>query len=76
MIDVLRRIKSGDREDEPGVASQGTGRRRLSDRLSDTDICVIIAQFRDGVPKHRLATTYGMSLSTMKRLLRAHGAGQ
>ncbi len=74
MIDVLGRIDAGDRTDEPGVCStgRGGGSSRPSDRLSEADVREIIGQFRAGVPKHRLAAEYGMSLSTLKRLLRRH----
>jgi hypothetical protein len=71
MLDVLRRIEKGDREDEPGgVHSREGGPLRASGRLSEADVRGIVDQFRTGVPKHRLAKEYGMSLSTMKRLLR------
>jgi hypothetical protein len=72
MIDVLRRIKAGDQAVEPGGVTSRERSGRPSDRLSEMDACAIVAQFRAGVPKHRLAAEYGMSLSTMKRLLRKY----
>ncbi len=54
MLDVLRRIEDGDHTDELGEVVVGE----------------IIGRFRAGTPKHKLAAEYGMSLSTMKRLLR------
>ncbi len=72
-LEVLRRIEAGDRGDEPGgVASRGGGSLRPSDRLSEVDVREIIARFRAGEPKRLLAEEYGMSLSTMKRLLRKY----
>jgi transcriptional regulator with XRE-family HTH domain len=73
MLDVLRRVEEGDRADEPGgVQSRGGCPLRPSDRLSETDVREIVERFRVGEPKHKLAADYGMSLSTMKRLLRKH----
>jgi DNA invertase Pin-like site-specific DNA recombinase len=73
MLDVLRRIGAGDRGDEPGrVVLREGGSLRTSDRLSDADVSEIVERFRAGEPKHRLAVAYGMSLSTMKRLLRKY----
>jgi hypothetical protein len=76
LIEVLRRIiQDGDNEDEPGgVKSREGGSLRASERLSAADVCNIVDRFRAGVPKHRLATENGVSLSTMKRLLRRHRA--
>jgi hypothetical protein len=36
------------------------------------DVREIVDHFHAGVPKYVLATDYGMSLSTMQRLLRKH----
>jgi hypothetical protein len=72
MLEVLRRIEEGDRTDVPGVVSRACGSLRPSDRLSEADVSEIVERFRAGVPKRRLAASYGMSLSTMKRLLRKH----
>jgi hypothetical protein len=74
MIEVLRRIATGDQSDEPGaVASREGGTMRPSDRLSESDVHGIVARFRTGTAKHRLATEYCVSLSSVKRLLRKYG---
>ncbi len=74
MLDVLRRVEDGDKEDEPGgVESRECGPLRPSDRLSEADVREVVNRFRAGVPKRRLAVEYGMSLSTVKRLLRKRG---
>lgn len=76
MLDVLRRIAEEDRADEPdGVASRALGPLRSSNRLSEADVCEIAERFSAGEPKHKLAAEYGMSLSTLKRLLRRHRSG-
>jgi hypothetical protein len=73
VLDVLRRIKAGDQEDEPGgVQSRQVDSLRPSDRLCEVDIQEISERFRAGEPKLRLAVEYDMSLSTIKRLLRKH----
>lgn len=73
MLDVLRRIETNDRTDEPGgIESREPGAVRPRDRLDESDVREIIERFRAGQPKHRLAGEFGMSLSTMKRLLRKH----
>ncbi len=69
LIDVLRRIEEGDRQDEPGgVASREVGSLRPSDRLSEADVREIVARFKAGVPKRKLAAEYSMSLSMLKRV--------
>jgi hypothetical protein len=72
LLEVLRRIGAGDQEDEPGgvMSQESAGRCRPSDRLSEADVRKIAERFRAGVPKHKLAAEYGMSLSTVKRMLR------
>jgi hypothetical protein len=37
--------------------------------LSDTDLVELVAAFRSGTPKQVLAERYGISLSSVKRLL-------
>ncbi len=77
MLGVLRRIEAGDRSEEPGgVVTRESGSPRQSDRLSEADVHEIAERFRGGVAKHRLAAEYGMSLSTMKRLLRSRRSQQ
>jgi hypothetical protein len=75
LLEVLRRIEARDTEDEPGVRStgSGSGSAPVRSRLSGADVREIVDRFRAGTPKHRLAGEYGMSMSTMKRLLRGYG---
>jgi len=69
---VLRRIEEDDQTDEPGVQStgQGGGLVPVRERLSETDLVELVASFQAGTPKHALATRYGISLSSVKRVLR------
>ena len=43
---------------------------RLRDRLSDGDVRLITERFRAGTAKHVLADEFGVSLSSIKSLLR------
>jgi hypothetical protein len=72
VLDVLRRATDGDKTDEPGVHStgRGGGPAPIRARLSDADLHEIVERFGAGMPKHKLAADYRMSLSTLKRLLR------
>jgi hypothetical protein len=74
LLEVLRRIEDGDKRNEPGVCStgRGGGSAPILDRLSEADVRRIVDRFRAGTPKHRLATEYGIGLSSVKRLLRKH----
>jgi hypothetical protein len=74
MIDVLRRIEAGDQAEEPGVCStgRGGGLASVSDRLSGAEVHEITTRFKSGVAKHKLAAEYGISMSSVKRLLRKH----
>ena len=54
-------------------ASPGGTDWRLSDRLSSEDVETIIKEFLSGTPKHVLAARYGISLGSVKNLLRRRG---
>jgi hypothetical protein len=73
MLEVLRRIANGDREDEPDeVESGGTCAARPSVRMSEANVRKVVDLLPTGAPKRKLALAaeYGMSLSTVKRQLR------
>lgn len=69
---VVQRIEENDQQDEPGVHStgQGGGLVPVRERLSEADLSELVMSFRAGAPKHELATRYGISLSSVKRVLR------
>ena len=59
---------------EAGMARRGRQRRVLG-ALPEQDVQQIAARFAaGGTPKHLLAAEYGMSLSSLKRLLRRQRA--
>ncbi|WP_163513579.1 helix-turn-helix domain-containing protein [Fodinicola acaciae] len=60
--------------DAPTVSSTGRSPQlwRVADRLNEDEIRLLIAAFMAGTPKVQLAKQYGISLSSVKRLLRKH----
>ncbi|MFI6291967.1 helix-turn-helix domain-containing protein [Nonomuraea sp. NPDC050790] len=46
----------------------------MKDRFTDEEIQALVERFQAGTPKGVLAKEYGISLSSVKRLLRKHGA--
>jgi hypothetical protein len=49
---------------------------RVRDRLSEAQVRQLVEAFQAGTPKHELAERYGISLSSVKRLLRLYQARQ
>lgn len=62
-------------EQQQSVQTVGGTRRTdlLEDRLSQADIRELVSAFQSGTPKWKLAEQYGISLSSVKRVLRKHG---
>lgn len=78
LLRTLRRLEralAADGQSEP-VSVRSTGRSprdwRVNDRLTDSEISMLVLRFRQGTPKHRLAEQYGISESSVKRILRKH----
>jgi hypothetical protein len=73
--DVLQRIEAGDQQDEPGVCStgHGGGLRPVRERLSEVELRELVANREAGKPLNALVTQYGISLSSVKRVLRRAG---
>ncbi|GAB3001896.1 hypothetical protein LWP59_34555 [Amycolatopsis acidiphila] len=73
-VDRLRKAQRQPRR--PRISVQSTGRTdrqwRVSDRLTDADVRLLVQAFEQGTPKWKLAEQYGISESSVKRLLRAH----
>jgi hypothetical protein len=49
---------------------------RVGDRLSETDTERLFAAFTAGTSKRKLAKRYGISESSVKRLIRLHGVSK
>jgi hypothetical protein len=76
MEDVLARIAANDRSDLPGIGASEARTRwwSMADRLSAADVETLVEHYRSGVKAAFLATEYNISLSSVRRLLRQHGA--
>lgn len=70
----LKRTGIPNYPDEPmSVSSEHQSRLwRVSDRLTETDMRCLIARCRAGEPRRDLAGEFKISLTSLKRLLRAH----
>jgi FixJ family two-component response regulator len=55
-------------------APLSTRQWRVGDRLGRDDLEQLIAAFTAGTPKREMAERYGISESSVKRLIRQHGA--
>jgi len=73
LSDAQARSLSEDLSHDRSVRESATLRpARGSRSLSDAQIQKLVRQFRSGTPKAKLAEQYGISLSTVKRLLKRH----
>jgi hypothetical protein len=75
--EVLTRIRDNDQTELPGVQSvvkANPARPPVRDRLTPDDIMQLVDRFCGGTPKRVLAAEYGISMSSVKRLLRRHRA--
>lgn len=72
----LTRLAKEPGQERRSVSSTGRIGRKwaLQDRLSDDDVRGLAEGFRAGTPKHRLAKQYGISVSSVKRILRLQRA--
>ena len=81
LVRAVRQLRQA-QEQQGGVSRsvRSTGRSerdwRVSDRLTEADIRLLIAAFESGTPKWKLAEHYGISESSVKRLVRKHRAQQ
>jgi len=74
---AVRQLDKASAEPAPERASvRSSGRvgrvHAVADRLTAEQVAAIIQRFRAGRAKHVLADEYGISLSSVKRLVRAH----
>lgn len=68
------RLEESTPEQPASVRSTGRSERhwRVSDRLGDADVHQLVKAFESGTPKWKLAEQYGISESSVKRLIRRH----
>lgn len=74
MIDVTRRVGENDQTDEPGVSPTGPGGGHVPvrQRLNGAELAALIADRRAGMTIPQLVDRYGISRSSVKRVLRRH----
>jgi hypothetical protein len=81
LVRKVQRIKKAQqqpRRERRSVSSTGRSERqwRVADRLSDADVRLLVEAFQGGTPKWKLAELYGISESSVKRLIRRHRAAE
>lgn len=77
---VLDRLPGGSSDEPPEAVSVRSeaptlGEVRIRDRLSPEQIAQLVARFEAGTAKLKLAVEYGISESSVKRLLRKASGG-
>ena len=68
--------RSGESAHSVRSAPLSTRQWRVVDRISEIDLEGLVAAFTAGTPKRKLAERYGISESSVKRLLRQRGASK
>lgn len=73
-VQRVRRTREDTPEQSASVHSTGRSERqwRVSDRLTEADVRLLVQAFQGGTPKWKLAEQYGISESSVKRALRRH----
>jgi len=79
LVSVLERVSDGPsagEEEAKLVSADGPTPRawQLSDRLSPSDVKTLVSAYLAGSTIRALAKQYGIGTSSVKRLLRQHGA--
>lgn len=76
LVEVVRRIRENDQTDEPGldepVRVSGPAEPSFAGRLGAAGIEAVVGASSAGQSTAELAAEYGVSLSTMQRLLRKY----
>jgi hypothetical protein len=73
----LRKAQARPNEPASSVRSARSPREwRVGDRLSEADTERLVTDFTAGTSKRKLAEQYGISESSIKRLIRQHGASK
>jgi DNA-directed RNA polymerase specialized sigma24 family protein len=60
--------------DLPVVSERRSRTYALVDRLTEQEVGALVQSYLEGTPAHELAERYGVSLSSVKRLLRQQRA--
>jgi hypothetical protein len=73
---VARRADQSREAEDESVSGREPSVWRVQDRLNEEDVEEIIERFRAGTAKWVLADQFGISLSSVKLLLRQRGVGR
>lgn len=79
LFELLERLRTGDQTAAPGLPAAtlrptpDPSRRKVVDRLPEGTIAAMVKRFRAGATIQALANEYGISESSIKRLLRKYG---
>ena len=81
LVSAVRQLRQAQEQtNEPAHSLQSTPlsarQWHVGDRLSETDTERLIASFNAGTSKRKLAVCYGISESSVKRLIRQYGASK
>ena len=81
LVSAVRRLRQAQAQtDEPAHSVQSaplsTRRWRMVDRLGEADQEQLVVAFTAGTSKRKLAERYGISESSVKRLIRQHGVSK
>jgi hypothetical protein len=80
LVSAVRQLRQAQAQTgEPAFSvrsTQTSSQWRVGDRLSEADTERLIAAFTAGTSKRKLAERYGISNSSVKRLVRRHGASK
>jgi len=73
--ETTRQLKALSSDDTPArsvktIHREGGGQRRLSNRLTDDQVRELVAEFEAGVTRLKLAERYGISRTSVAKLLR------
>jgi DNA-binding NarL/FixJ family response regulator len=81
LVSAVQQLRKAQAQTEASVQSvrsapPSTRQWRVGDRLSQDDGEQLVVAFTAGTPKRELAERYGISESSVKRLIRRHGASK
>ena len=61
-------------DDQPDIAATADRRWRIKDRLSPSDLDQLVGAFKEGTTVPELVDRYGISRTSVRIILRQHGA--
>jgi hypothetical protein len=80
LVSAVRQLRQAQEQTtEPAHSVRSTpapSRWRVGDRLTEADATRLVAAFTAGTSKRKLAERYGISESSVKRLIRQQGASK